>query len=232
MMILDMETNKSYFKNHLVLLISALYLSFFTSCEPDHELPLVIPQVDNSMQYIDMYCGQNSTSSVISFGVQAIIHNNMSVQTDHGRVLKNGRMDCFLFRIHDEDSYYDGILDLSMQHRIPWLDFCNKMDGVHITTYESKPDDFSEDGWHITNKRFFIDQSKQKDYLATDQDHEGMFYSSNYASVSLESIQGKLNPDDQELLDKYLTQVEEGHVRVFVYSVTDEYVATLETLPQ
>lgn len=223
-----MKTNNYYKSNIIVLQIALIFLISFNSCEPNHELPLVIPEVENSSQYIDMYCGQNSTSFVTIFGVQAQVGNyNHSSEIGRGHFLQNGRMDCFLFRIHDNDDIYDGVLDLSMQHRIHWLDICNKMDGIHITTYKSNPDDFDENGWKLLNKDLF--SQIQSHYLATNTDPNGMFFSSNYVSVPIESIRGILNPDDQILLDEYRTKVKDGHIRVFVYSITDEYLETLET---
>ncbi len=207
--------------NNVLLAASLLFLCVFTSCESSHELPLVIPQVDNSEQYIDMYCGQNSTSFVACFGVQS--SEEWSPRTG-GPLLQNGKMDCFLFRIHDNDSIYDGMLDLSMQHRVNWQDTWEN-DGVYITTYKNQPGDPADEGWSKEVMNNSLDH-----YLATNQDQNGMFFSSNYQSVPIESIQGKLNMADQGILDKYLMQVEEGHVRVFVFNVSDSYLSTLETL--
>ena len=213
-----------------ILLVFGLTFMVFTlkSCEePDHQLPLVIPEVEYSTQYVDMYCGQNNTSFVTIFGVQAQVSNEKrSIEIGRGHFLQNGRMDCFLFRIHDNDDIYDGVLDLSMQHRIHWLDICDKMDGINITTYKSNPDDFGENGWKLLNKDLYSQPLNH--YLVTDTDPDGMFLASNYVSFPIESIQDILTPDDQKLLDEYRTQVKEGHIRVFVYSVTDEYLETIE----
>ena len=187
-----------------------LFFCLFTSCESEkHDLPLDVPQVADSTQYVDLYCGQNATSGTICFGVQKN-GETWDIKSGCGPLLQNGHMDCFLFRIHDDASIYEGLLDLSMRHRISWKDSW-KNEGVHITTYKS-------------------DNSALAHYLATDQDKNGMFYGANYQMVTFESIKGKLNSDDQRLLDKYVMQVDPGHVRVFVFSVDDDCLSALKTL--
>ena len=205
-----MKTANLNFSKNVLLATSLLLLCLFTSCEPKkQESPLVVPQVEDSLQYVDMYCGQNASSYVACFGVQKN-GDSWDVKSGCGPLLQKGNMDCFLFRIHDGASIYDGILDLSMRHRISWKDSWQN-EGVHITTFKS-------------------DNTALAHYVATDKDSKGIFFAANYLLVPVESIKGKLNADDQRLMDKYLMQVEAGHVRVFVFSVDDNYLSTLETL--
>ena len=194
---------------HVLPMAIASLLCLFTSCEPkSDELPLDVPQVADSTQYVDLYCGQNATSGVICFGVQKN-GETWDVKSGCGPLLQNGQMDCFLFRIHRDAALYEGLLDLTMRHRISWKNSW-KNEGVHVTS--------------------FAGNSAKAHYLATDEDENGMFYGANYQMVTLESIKGKLNADDQRLLDKYAMQVLPGHVRVFVFSVDDGCLASLKTL--
>ena len=206
-----MATTKSNFSKNLLMAASLLFFCILTACESKKsELPLIVPQVEDSTQYVDLYCGLNNTSFVASFGVQKN-GDSWNVKSG-GPLLKNGNMDCFLFRIHDDASVYTGILDLTMRHRINWKESWQN-EGVHITTYKTTEPN-----------------STLEHFLATDKDAKGLFFASNYQPISLESIKGKLNADDQRLLDKYLMQVDAGHVRAFVFGIDDNYLSTLEKL--
>lgn len=185
-------------------------LCLLCACEPkQEELPLQVPQVTDSTQYVDLYCAQNNTANTISIGVQKN-GETWDIKSGCGPLLANGHMDCLQFRIHDGEAIYNGTLDMTMRHRIVWKTAW-KNEGVHITTFNDA-------------------KAALAHLLASENQADGIFFAHNYQASTLEAIKGKLNADDQRLLDKYLMQVEAGHVRVFVFNIDDAYLDTLEKL--
>ncbi|MBR1563822.1 MAG: hypothetical protein IJ650_00590 [Paludibacteraceae bacterium] len=210
-----------------ILLVFSLTSMVFTlkSCEePNHELPLVIPEVENATQYVDMYCLQNNTNNVIWPLIWGIDTRGHNIMIGHSTILTPTKMECALFYIHDEDSEVDKPLNLTQRHRINWVDFASDFAGLEFDVYEYHSEDFHENGWKIINHDFFdkkIESSHIKPIELKD-----MFIPENYTTTEINNdIDFILSPYDKQLLDKYLTQVEPGHVRLHVFSLTDEYLA-------
>lgn len=204
-----------------IVFILALILQSCNEIRPDS------PTIMDKTQYVDYYCVQNNTSYCVKLENDIELketNSSASAGMTSASYLTLGHMECIFINVNDRQKY-DGKIEIPFRHRFSMTNTAY-VNQINIALYDENIIPLDDTGWYLKDITYKTSKEGFLKFVSIQHnDSSGMFYTWNYENISLDEIGDNLFPYDKQLLDKYLTQVEPGHVRLHVFSLTDEYLA-------